>query len=250
MTVRVLPTLAAMREVYELSTEGGPASPRFTRYVELGLARVPVAGYNPMTSKDVLGTIQSLLDIDAEQLLAATAADWAAPLGLPDLALSVTVATPGMWTDRRATEVEHRLLAHAWPSVLVWTGDDVTAETFVAAVMAQLVRAAWVTNHGPPATLADAAGQEGLAAAMTDEPGRADADVAEALEVFGADTALGTMVAVLDGDDAAISLGWTPLGIGPDAGRGHCAAAARAALDHEPVGDLVRARWSPALVDR
>ena len=36
MAVRVVPTLAVMAEVYRLPADGGPDSPRFRAYVELG----------------------------------------------------------------------------------------------------------------------------------------------------------------------------------------------------------------------
>jgi hypothetical protein len=250
MAVQVVPTLSAMAGVYQLSTKGGPASPRFGAYVELGRSGLPVSGYNPMTSKDVLGTIEALLDIEAERVVQDTADRWAEPLGLvDDVEMSVTVAFPGMWTDRLATEIEHRLLGCTWSQVLVWVDDTVSADAIVAQASAQLVRAAWTRLHGPPATLADAAGQEGLAAALggtveDGSVGRGDPAVAEALDVLGDDPSLGTMVAVLYGDDAAQALGWTPLGLDDHAGLRHCAATTSAALGSREIAELLRSRWS------
>jgi hypothetical protein len=51
MPVRVVPTLAAMADIHRL-----PREERFDAYAALGRLGLPVAGYNPMTSKDVLGT--------------------------------------------------------------------------------------------------------------------------------------------------------------------------------------------------
>ena len=47
MTVRIAPTLAAMADIYQLPTDGGPESPRFTRYVDLNRDGYPIAGFSP-----------------------------------------------------------------------------------------------------------------------------------------------------------------------------------------------------------
>jgi hypothetical protein len=252
MAVQVVPTLSAMAGVYQLSTKGGPSSPRFGAYVDLGRSGLPVSGYNPMTSNDVLGTIEALLEIDAERVVQDTARRWVEPLGLvDDVEMWITVATPGMWTDRLATEIEHRLLGRSWSQVLVWADESVSPDAVVAQAAAQLVRAAWTRLHGPPAILADAAAQEGLAAALggtveDGSVGRRDSAVAEALDVLGDDPSLATMVAVLYGDDAAQALGWMPLGLDDHAGLRHCTATASAALGSRDIADLLRSRWSVA----
>src|SRR5687768_193541 len=98
MAVRIVPTLSAMAEVYRLSTEGGPESPRFQRFVELAKDGAPVSGFNPMTAKDALGTVEALLAIDAEDKAKDTANQYAEELGIEDdLDLAITVATPGLW---------------------------------------------------------------------------------------------------------------------------------------------------------
>jgi hypothetical protein len=256
VVVRVTRVLAAMAGLYELPTTGGPTSPRFRRYVELGRQRLPVSGYNPMTSKEVLVTIQALLASDAEDLVEQTANLWAPQLGFVDDAeLVVTVATPGMWTDQLATEIEHRLIGRTWRQVLFWAGEPVSAPSVVARATEQIVRAGWTVVHGPPATLAHAAGQEGLATALgrsADIPrlGNPDPAVRAALDAFGDDTSLSTMVAVLFGDDAARALGWTPLGFETDAGLQYSSAAASRALRVTPAGELLRASWSPRTSER
>jgi len=221
MAVHLIPTLDAMAEVYRLPTTGGADSPRFKAYVELGRAGRPVSGYNPMTSKPALETVERLLELDAERLATGVAAETANRLGLPpgrEIELSITVATPGMWTDRIATEVEHVLLARTPNQLLFWTGDDIDADAVRRVATIQTVRATRAT----PATVWDAVHQEGLAGALaTPADARWDDDVAAALEIVGDDTGVSTMAALLLGDDAAIAMGWTPLGLAPDAGRRH-----------------------------
>lgn len=251
MTVRVVRTLAAMGGVYRLSAAGGPASSRFQRYVELGRAGLPVSAYNPMTNQDVLGTIDDLLASDAETVIEDAANDQAQVLRFTDdLDMYIAVATPGMWTERTATEVEHRLLGRASSQVLLWNGESVSTTSTIAETIAQLVRVVWIKHHGPPATVADAVGCEGLAAALgqldTKQRGPDDRAVADALDILGEDTALGTMVAVVYGDDAARTLGFTPIGLTEKAGLRYSAALAAEELRRTSAATLITERWSPA----
>ena len=168
MAITVVPTLAFMADVYRRPAAGGPTSGRFTRYVAAAAERLPVHGYNPMTSKPVLPTVEALLAVDAESVLAAAAGRTAARLGHEgDLAMHVTVATPGMWTDRTGTEVEHRLLGADAGALLWWFDQPVTPAAVEAEAVAQTARlVAGLRRGGPPATLADAVEQEGRALAL------------------------------------------------------------------------------------
>lgn len=212
MAVRVVPTLAAMADVYRL-----PREERFDAYVALGRLGLPVAGYNPMTSKDVLGTIERLLAVDAEGIVAETLAGFDA-----DVALAIVVAAPGMWTDRLATEVEHRLAGKGRNEVLLWVGEDAGADAVRAAALADFVRA----TRPVPRTVGDAVAVEGDALAVAGMTGAEDEHAAEVLAVLADDTTLSSMVAFLYGDDAAVALGFTPVGLGPRVGERHAVALA------------------------
>ncbi|HEY8546663.1 MAG TPA: hypothetical protein VIL36_16500 [Acidimicrobiales bacterium] len=257
MTVRIVPTLAAMAEIYRLPTDGGPESPRFKRYVELAKDGTPVSGYNPMTSKDALGTVEALLAIDAEEQAEDTANQYAEELGIEDdVDLSITVATPGAWTDRLATEIEHRLGGRRWKEIVLWTGEDVGEDSLRAVTTAQTVRVGWALLHRPPRSVAHAAGQEGLAAAVAEGDAGADAgaspvddpadrSVAAALDVFGEETDLSSRAALLYGDEVARQFGWMPLGVQPSAGYGYAKARAKAALKERSAKELLRDAWTP-----
>lgn len=52
--------------MYGASRVGGASSWRFSAHVAAAPPGAPVAGCNPMTSKDVLSTVQALMAIDAE----------------------------------------------------------------------------------------------------------------------------------------------------------------------------------------
>ena len=250
--ITLIPTLEAMAGVYRLPTEGGPSSARFRAYVSTMLDNgVPAAGYNPMTSKPVGETIDALLAIDAEAIAADAVREHARLLALDgDLVFFVTVGTPGIWTNRATTEVEHRLAPTNWSggpgSILLWTGEDVSEAVVVREAVAQLVRAAWMGVHWtPPVTASEAAGQEGIAYALSGTPGRRSASVADAIEIVGPDPALATKAALLYGDQLAAEMGFLPLGLATNEGYEHVIAVAREALSTSDAGDLLRAAWTP-----
>ena len=217
-----IPTLAFMAGVYRRSTEGGADSERFQAYVAAAAESVPVSGYNPMTSKPVLETIEALVAVKAEARLASVANEVAARLGFRgEATMHFTVATPGMWTDRLATEVEHRLLGRDPGGVLWWFDEAVDAEAVESDIAAQTVRLVASARGGPPWDLAAAVHQEGLAMAMAGHDGRLDPGAADVAEVLGEDPSLSTMVSFLYGDDAAVAMGFTPLGLGDRVGYRH-----------------------------
>lgn len=227
MTVRVAPTLELMAGVYRASRDGGVKSPRFVAYTTAAARSAPISGYNPMTSKDVLGAIEALLAIDAEARLATVANATAARLGFADdESMHLIVAAPGMWTDRLGTEVHHRLVAADPRGVLLWYNEAMSASELDAACAAQTARLVSVARHGAPDSLRAAVRQEGQALAIAGVHGQFHSTAAEALDVLGDDASLATMVAFLYGDDDAHALGYAPLGLGSRVGFEHAAALA------------------------
>jgi hypothetical protein len=243
MGVQVVPTLAFMADVYRRSTAGGIDSPRLHAYTAAAAERVPVAGYNPMTSQPAGATVEALLALDAETVAARVASDVAARLGVAgELELHLCVKTPGMWTDRIATEVEHRLIRGPVDEVPFWTGEPVDQGMVEAAVTGQVVRAVWAASRRadtPPATVDEVVGREGLALALAGETGAASSDVAEALAVMGDERDPATAAALLYGDPVAHHLGWTPLGLAPMAGYRHAVARATDLLGRRAPADIV-----------
>ena len=116
------------------------------------------------------------------------------------------------------------------PLVLWWDDEAPTESGVAAAAAAQAVRAA---RGGPPRDARAAVEQEGRAlnAAHAEDAAieitiTRDEHVAvvEALDVLGDDTAFATIVAITEGDDAALAFGYQPLGIGLRAGARFAAA--------------------------
>ena len=228
MTIRVAPTLELMATVYALSKDGGNRSARFLGYVDAAKHGAPISGYNPMTSKPVLATIEALIALGAERRMHDIANDVARTLGfIRDIEMYLTVATPGMWTDRLGTEVHHRCVAEDARDVLWWCDDTPTSDGFDAEVVAQAVRVISAARFGTPITLAGAVEREGAAGAMSGARGRIDDRAAEALTILGDDTSLASMVGFLYGDASATAMGFTPLGLDEGVGRAHAIALAR-----------------------
>ena len=201
-----------MADIYRQPATGGKDSPRFKAYVAAAESS-PISHFNPMTSKPVLETIEALLAIDAEGIAEELAGDHT---------MFITVAAPGMWTDRIATEVEHRL-GEPTGQILLWTGEDTTIEAVRRETIAQVVR---IERHAR--TTFEVAMREGYAYALAGDIGARDPAVDQALRIVGKDESLPTKAALLYGDDAAQAMGFVPLGLSDHAGYKHCIALARA----------------------
>ncbi len=229
--IQLVPTLATMADIYGLPREGGAASPRFKRYVELVPHHYGLVTYNPMAGPHALETTEQLLDVNAETV-AMDAAREAADLchHRDPITLAVVLCAPGGWTDRLATEVEHRTL-HRLPSghglILHWTRERPTAEQIRREAIAEAVRVMARAGPGYRASVRSLLCREGLAYALGGTPyGPVTAEdqqaVGDALEVLGLSDTIGDMTAVLYGDAAAAALGWALAGV-PEHGGYRCA---------------------------
>lgn len=220
--IQLIPTLATMADIYRLPREGGASSPRFKRYLELVPSNYGLVAYNPMAGPHALETTEQLLAVDAETVAMEAAGEAASLCGYPEtITLAVVLCAPGQWTNRMATEIEHRT-ARRMPSgtglVLHWTRETPTAEQIRREAIAEAVRVMAVATPRRPESVRSLLYREGLAYALGGNPyGPVTAEdqraVDDAMEVLGASEMLGDMTAVLYGDAAANALGWTPAGI-------------------------------------
>jgi len=222
--IQLIPTLATMAEIYRLPREGGAASPRFKRYLELIPSNYALVAYNPMAGPHALETTEQLLAINAEAVAMEAASEAANLCGYPDtIALAVVLCAPGGWTDRLVTEIEHRT-AHRLPSgsglVLHWTRETPTAEQIRREAIAEAVRVMAVATLARPESVRSLLHREGLAYALGGNPyGPVTAEdrhaVGDAVDVLGASD---DMTAILYGDAAAAALGWAPVGVAEHGG--------------------------------
>lgn len=234
-----------MEEIYGLSREGGPRSPRFTAYlthVEHGWG---LSSYNPMAGPAALDTVRQLKALDAERLALDAAHDLAARCEFEgELTLAIVVASAGMWTDRIATEVRHRTCADrrgGHGEVLIWSREAVDAALVQRESAAEVVRTMWTARFGAPRTLGAVLAREGLAGALSSSilgpsmPAEVTA-VDDAIAVLGDTTVLGEIVGILYGDQVATALGWTPLGLAEHAGLRWAVARAMAIVGRDGPG--------------
>ncbi|MFN0098272.1 MAG: hypothetical protein ACKVS7_06320 [Gemmatimonadaceae bacterium] len=231
--VRVHPTLADMADVYRLSREGGPKSPRFARYARAAAETWGLPAYNPMAGDYALAAVETLLAMDAERTTlecAERVVSFCAYGGTVDLA--VIVASAGMWTDRVATEVQYRTVAErraGYGLVYQWTREELTLAGLEREACAETVRVLWTALHGAARSMHAVLHREGLAYAtaarcMSDpvaveRPSLEESAAVEgALAVLGDSTDPGEIAAVLFGDPGAEAMGWAKLGISDRAG--------------------------------
>ncbi len=230
MPIAITPTLELMASIYQLSTRGGTDSDRFKAYVRAAPTN-PIHGYNPMTSQPVLETVKALIKIDAESIAEEAANTTARQIGFnpstnPNTAMHLSVATPGMWTDRLATEVDHRLKAKDPTAILLWNDSPATVEHVRQETIAQTVRLKLTQDRlgQPPKTLAEAVAQEAQTLALAGHTGTHSPHAAEALTEHADNESLATMVGFLYGDEAAATLGYAPIGLGNRGGYSHAIA--------------------------
>jgi hypothetical protein len=225
--IQIIPTLATMAEIYRLPREGGAASPRFKRYVELIPSNYGLIAYNPMAGPHALEATEHLLAVDAEAVALVAAREVADQCGYPDpITLAVVLCAPGQWTDRLVTEIEHRT-SHRSSSgnglVQHWTRETPTTEQIRREAIAEAVRVMALALRGPRESVRCLLHREGLAYALGGNPyGPATAGdrhaVGEAVEVLGASEELGDKAGILYGDAAAAALGWAQPGVAEHGG--------------------------------
>lgn len=256
--VHVAPTLATMAEIYALPRAGGPRSPRFAAYVARVEHHWGLSAYNPMAGPAAHETVCTLMQLDAERL----AVDEARRLAVlcafhGDITIAIAVPSAGMWTDRLATELQHRTTGARRPAhgtVLLWPGDTHDAARVREECAAEVVRIMWTAHHGVPTTLGGVLAREGLCYALAPASARAsnathgDAGspaIEEALGVLGDTRMQGDIVGVLYGDDAATAMGWTPLGLDEKAGYRWATSRARAIVERIGARAALRDSFPP-----
>ena len=240
----VTPTLATMATIYSLPRAGGPRSPRFAAYISRVAHHWGLSAYNPMAGSAAEDAVRALIEIDAERLAAEEARDLAARCDFEGvITIAIAVPSQGMWTDRLATELQHRTIGARTPAhgtALLWPGDALNEAQVRTECAAEAVRIMWTTHHGVPDSLRGVLAREGLCYALAPsslhdtpathgDPG--NPAVEEALNVLGDSSLQGDIAAVLYGDAAAIAMGWTPLGLGDKAGYHWATSRARAIVD-------------------
>ena len=234
MKVEIFPLLEKQRELYRIPR----GMERFHSYLremidpESRDLRLPLVAMNPMGKDHIPALLDRLIALGAENA-AAQAIEEAAPRlkeipGDYRLALVLSDDAMGGWTNRHTSEYSHRfengpLLRRGWLVGVLWTSAPPALETVREAVLTAVYRAAYIQQHGPAGNLRERMAQEGYAMAMAGckAPHLNAAEIAatrEIIQPFLETRDMRTGVECLFGDEAALSLGFTPRGLQDRAG--------------------------------
>ncbi len=228
-----LPLLATQRQLYELPR----GWERFRAYIETmtggtGELELPLVAMNPMGKEHLAEMLDRLLALGAEEVAAEAVAEAkrSLPAFAPELRLGLVVADDlkGGWTNRYFAEMSNRfdlkpMVRRGFAVALAWTSEEPSRDRVREEVVAAAYRSLHFLRHGPAVTLRQRMAQEGRAAAFAGATGPAldPDDLAYSREVlaphFDSDHKP-TIFACLYGDEAARSVGYSPLGLSPRAG--------------------------------
>jgi hypothetical protein len=234
MKVEIFPLLEKQRELYRIPR----GVERFHSYLremidpESRDLRLPLVAMNPMGKDHIPALLDQLIALDAENAAAQAIAEAAPRLkGIPGdyrLALVLSDDAMGGWTNRYTSEYSHRfesgtLLRRGWLVGVLWTSEPPALETVREAALTAVYRAAYIQQHGFAENLRERMAQEGYSMAMAGcrslrlNPEEIAA-TREIIQPFLETRDMRTGVECLFGDEAAISLGFTPRGLQDRAG--------------------------------
>ena len=212
MLLEFLPTLEVHRELYSMPR----GMERFRAY----LARMtsgssdlalPIAAMNPMGKEHMISAVEAWIACGAEEAAVEAVREAAQRFShRPDrlrVALVLADDVAGAWTNRWTTDFAHRFESAAlykrdFAVGLLWASEPPSAERVRTVVLQSIGRAVYEREHGPARTLREKLEQERFASVPLGPP-----PPAEHLDATDAPT----LFACLYGDEAAKSLGYSPL---------------------------------------
>jgi hypothetical protein len=243
MQLELVPMLAIQRELYAMPA----GADRFKRYIATltgggdDIDLLPLGALNPMARPHVAAYVETLIALRAEATVAEAAQEAMARLGRVGgrrkVGLVVADDAMGGWTNRFFSEASLRFdlkvaLERGWVSVVCWSSEPPTTTGIYAETLASIYRSAYAAAHGLAATLDQRLRQEGGASlfAHASAPALDAEELAYSQEViapYRASVTFPEIMACLYGDEAAASLGYPTLGLGPRAGYAVALAEAR-----------------------
>lgn len=257
MNVELVALLKQERELYAVPR----GRERFQAYLKAmtmgtGEAALPLTVLNPMGREHVGELLDRMIALGIEAAAARAAAEAAQRLGGIDDTVRVAIAVAddlkGGWTNRYFTEMVNRFerkyeVERGWATVLFWTSEEPTLERAHRETLASVYRTLHQRAHGHPTSLRAMLAQEGRAARFAGEVGALDdAALLQARRVIDPlrdSTAYPVIAAAFYGDDAAVSLGYPPLGLPERAG--YAVALADAMQDPQDPAHALRVTEAP-----
>lgn len=213
MDLEFLPLLPVHRELYSMPR----GMERFRAYLARmtggsGDLALPLVSMNPMGKEHLLAAVEAWIACGAEdaaqRAVREAAARFAVVPGRLRIGLVLADDVAGGWTNRWTTDYAHRFESAAlyrrdFAVGLLWVSQTPSAALAAAAVAQSVARALYQREHGPARTLREKLDQERFAGVA----------VGAVPERYLEATDAPTSFACLYGDEAAGSLGYSPLGV-------------------------------------
>ena len=209
-----LPLLKVQRELYAQPR----GLPRFHEYLARmiggdGDLRLPLTAMNPMGKDHLAKLLDGWLALGAEDLAQSAVASAVSDApGKLQVGLVLADDVAGGWTNRYTTDFSHRfesqaLLKRDFAVALLWASEEPRKEVVAREVLLSIGRAVWQRTRGLGRTLRDLLEQEQFAFRFAGE----ESKPMQSQHLDAADAP--TLFAALYGDAAAVSLGYSPLGV-------------------------------------
>ncbi|MBM4002311.1 MAG: hypothetical protein FJ295_03355 [Planctomycetes bacterium] len=230
-----------MRRIYRMPRDMG----RFRVYLatmtdasQEDLAFPPLVLINPMAREHLLDYVESLIAMDADEIVRSAINESAADVqDVPDsfsMSLVVMDDLKGGWTNRYSYELNGRRMPNPrnlpprqrdrfWVTGVLWSSEPPQAAAVRRAALQSIYRTYYVVKHGTARTLGEILRQDGWVLRKADyEFPRLDpasrTRTCEVLELCADCDDVGTLIECLFGAEAAATLGYSGWGLAPWAG--------------------------------
>jgi hypothetical protein len=223
-----VPVLSIQRDLYKKPRDVG----RFNAYLSTTLNAerdevelLPLIGMNPMAKPHLLPLLEALLELGAEAIAEKTMQEAQARLTIdnPVRVSLVLLDNLGGWSDQATTEAaslrqsRSDLQKRPWIVAGLWSNDPQAPADVRRVVLTSIFRWFYLLKHDIPKTLAEFLQQEASALAFAGVSnwldGEESAYTRAVIAPYLQSNDYPTQFACIFGDEAAKSLGYTPLGL-------------------------------------
>lgn len=234
MTIEHIPLLKMQRDLHDIPR----GMERFAAYLKSivndagdDVEFPPLVGINPMAREHVAERLDELLALDADTIAGAAVAEVIQRVGDGDLDLKhglvVLDDVRGGWTNRTTVDFGLRFGGtinpkRPWITTGWWVSETPMPLTVRQVVLQSVYRVIYVHQNGVAQTLREKLQQERAVGLFAGLQPRYDADeldyTRQVIEPYLDSTDYAVTIAAVYGNQAANSLGYTPLGLSENAG--------------------------------
>lgn len=235
MPIEHIPLIKIQRDLHDIPR----GMERFSAYLNTimngtgdDVSLVPLVAMNPMGREHVAERLDEFLALDADTIAAHAVDEAQARLG--DFisgfqhGLVILDDVRGGWTNRTVNDAAFRYgggipTKRKWITTAFWASESPSQQSIRQAVLASIYRMFYIQQHGVAKTLRQIMEQEGavgiFAGTTTLHLDADDLDYSRhVLEQYLESSDHSVLIAALYGNNAAISLGYPPLGLSDNAG--------------------------------